>query len=516
MKYNKGFTMIELLVTMAILGGISTLKIKETIAENKKVETYKLMDQAYSIVEAVDRRISIDGYEPTNWQQEEWLSETDIVENLINKELVSQYSTTCLNGEWTPLINSERMVKIIDCGLWETRKDTGENFSANFTIDGSGFIQKFDLLMDFDATSSYFDNFLNIKYSINKLKNNIGKEITGIHSVDMVDKTSRIVITSHECISDLPNCGILFSLNRSGGNEYVRVDGENSMIASNLTFVDTIGQSALKCQKWENEYRDGTGLWTLNPEVNCGVGIYKNTGDVMSIEAVADNGTFRNVLLNKTCIVYQTSGNSVADLGKRSPCGILEDSGVIYQVIDNVSADTAVFNNLQTAYSVSERVTSANVAANTMDITVANIERIISPLINASVVKISNELNVSGTANLSSTSVNGTLVSYGNSIFQNGTIFEGATLFNDHSHFKSSAQVDGNLSSKTLNVNNGLIANGESKINKAVVSYTMNVATKTANSSCSNKSGYGLITVTSSGDLMTCKSNKWVIFDPNE
>tara|TARA_Y100001960_G_scaffold332700_1_gene434295 strand:+ start:19908 stop:21644 length:1737 start_codon:yes stop_codon:yes gene_type:complete len=424
---KNGFTLVESVIALSLAGAGTTLLLAHQSEESKKTEALIFANEVTSIVNAVDHRVAIDGYDPSLWSKTSWSNEEDIVKNLISKDLVS-VDSNCSGGSWVPTIASEAKTKLTECNLWKNRKNIDMSMSANMNLDSVGFIQSFDLVFKITNDKDFEDYFINIKRGLANVKANPNKEIAGLHTYNLISLSTSKDITASECFNDPSDCAFKASFNRSGGNEYLRVDGENSMIGSHISFVDTKGNAPLKCIRWENTNRDGTGVWTQKSDENCGVGIYNKTP--VSVEITADTGTFKNVVLDKECVVYEWNGSNIVDNGKRSPCGMTNNGSEIYQTVENSIANTATFNELY---------------SETAEINVAKISEIQTALLNAEVVNIKTELKV-----------------------------EGESVFNGIVNVNNDLKVSGKTTTKDLTVTNNtnvknLVATGNSNLNNVTI-----------------------------------------------
>lgn len=360
---KNGFTLFEALLSVMVLGSISTGIILKEVENRNQNERLRFIDEAMSIVKAVDHRIAIDGYDPDLWTKLKWDNEEDIVNSLIKEDLISQYHDKCSGGKWKPAINSENNTKLIECNLWQSRKNNGETIKAELREDSLGFIQGFDLFISFDDIANFKKYFRDIKYSLNQISVNPSQEISGIYINNLVSTSSGVDISSYECINDPVDCSIKLSLERSGGNEYLRADGSNSMIGEHLTFIESKGQSPLKCLRWSNTQRDGSGIWSKIDDEDCGIGIYTETNQPVMVDVVADTGTFKNVLLDQNCIYYQWNGSEVVNSGTTKPCGISNDGSEVFQVVpnsynENIHTDKLYSNTIHTKSLITETLSS--------------------------------------------------------------------------------------------------------------------------------------------------------------
>ncbi|EPF5720257.1 hypothetical protein ACSTAT_001534 [Vibrio cholerae] len=502
---KNGFTLFEALLSVMVLGSISTGIILKEVENRNQNERLRFIDEAMSIVKAVDHRIAIDGYDPDLWTKLKWDNEEEIVNSLIKEDLTSQYHDKCSGGNWKPAISAENNTKLISCNLWGSRRNFGETIKAELREDSFGFIQGFDLLISFDDEANFKKYFRDIKYSLNQISVNPSQELSGIYINSLVSTSSGVDIDSYECINNPLDCSIKLSLERSGGNEYIRADGGNSMIGAHLTFIESKGQSPLKCLRWSNTQRDGSGVWSKVDDEDCGIGIYEQTGQPVMVDVVADTGTFKNVVLDKLCKVYQWNGSEVADAGISTPCGMTNNGTEIYQITNRVIA-----NELE-----SVNIKGSNINAKNLKVNIANIDQIITPILNAEYIEVSKQLEVKGNSFL-----RGDLLVTGNTTM-NGNLDLSGVLSGGKSYFtelnstdatiSNNLKVDETTETKNLKVNNTLTATtanlSTTNATNLTVSDTMKVNKRaTEGEACSD---VGLLATTTTGDLLTCVSGKW-------
>jgi hypothetical protein len=471
---KKGVTLVESLVALAVGGAAVTGVIVKTAEETEKDLTVNLIHDAIKIVYAVDHRIAIDGYDIELWNSNSWSSLSDINSDLIQRELTSKFNSQCSNGQWEPSLNTERNRVLIPCGLFENRPENGVLMSAELITDETilapnekNYIKDFNLYISFENQESFRDNIKNIKYAINTFKSDSQKEISGIHNFDLHSMSKNKSISFEECTSTPTDCAFKLSLNRSGGFEYLKVDGSNSMIGSHLSFVETKGQAPMKCQKWTNTNTDFTGVWSLE-NVDCGIGIYE--GSPLLVEVAAENGTFRNIVLDKKCKKYENESGKIKSTTDEVPCGILRspkgtDIEVI-QVVDKTMSekllakelysengeindlevndlnviDTATFNEITSNLTEADKLNVQN-TLNNLGITVFNGEVVFEKSVELEgVVNMGSNLSVGGdlTVNgdstflkpisLKDTTITGSLIVNENTIFKDNSNFSNLTV----------------------------------------------------------------------------------------
>ncbi|MBM26312.1 MAG: hypothetical protein CL760_11700 [Chloroflexi bacterium] len=468
MKQNrkKGFTLIESLIALTITGGTVGLVISNSAEENEREAGMKLIQEMNQVVNAIDHRIAIDGYEPDLWGTDrKWKNIKEVSDKLIKQQLNSKESK-CFGGKWEPSIESEEKTQLLPCGLWAgLNKKIGGDISAEMNIDPVGFIQNFNLYFEFLSEKDFTKYFQGIKKGMKYFEIKDKRELSGSHFITFVKNSKRDeAISASECIKLKEECVVKATFDRSGGNEYVRVDGTNSMIGAHLTFIESKGEKTpLKCIRWENTSTNSISAWK-SEEVDCGIGVYNKDSSPILVDTVTNTGTFNNIILDKECKVlkWDESNKKVIDTGKVSACGIFKNKDdlkggtlsemEIYQVVDNVIAEKGTFNILNVA--------------------IGNIESITADTINTSVLDVMKELNVNGKSEFQDlVNINSDLNITGETTTTNLTV-KGDTNLNNLSVIGNTnlnnvtihdLEVTGDTNLNTVNVSGDLVVDGSIK-----------------------------------------------------
>ena len=476
-KNNKnGFTLFETMLSIGILGSVSVAALQYSADQIEKSKIQNFVKNINDVVNAVDARIAIDGYDPDLWNKLSWNDESDIIDNLVKKDL--QTNSNCTGGSWTPSVNAESSTVLLPCNFSLSANKMDFEINSKIENDSAGFIQKFEIVTNFKSQESFQKNLINLRTAMRDIDTYEKRERSGSHSMYFVNKNdTNDEITSFECINDLTNCSFKAVFDRSGGNEYLRADGANSMIGEHITFIESKGQSPMKCIRWANTDRSGTGVWTQTLDEDCGIGIYKNDPHPVMLDVVADTGTFKNILLDKECNLYAWNGSNVVDTGGTSPCGINNTTGDVYQVVKNA-----------TSYRIDTvDIYSDNSSSNKADFAIANIGDLIAQTIKVNTIDVLNELKTDliksyATNNVtfdSNVTINDILIAGNNVNIAGDTYGEGEAYFR------------GNIISE-----NSLISNKSIQIKEV----------NTENSSCPIN---GSLSVTADGGLLNCVSGIW-------
>lgn len=444
---KKGFSLVEALLVMGVstAGAIGTIQYNQD--KSNKLENTNMVLDISNIINAIDQRITIDGYNVSSWSKTSWSNESEIVSDLLLKELIASGSS-CSGGNWIPSLSTMNTKNLVDCNLWQQRRGLDLDMSAAFKLDSVGFIQDFDFFLSFNNVEDFNDNFLDYKYALTKSLEKNKKEVSGIHSYELVEKGNSLnKLTSQQCVARTTDCSFKVSFNRSGGAEYMRSDGDNSLINDHLTFIETKDSAPINCLRWKNTKRDGTGVWEEELIEECGVGIYRNASNPVMVDVLADTGTFKNITLDKSCIVYEWNGSNVVDSSSTSPCGITNSGTEIIQVVENTIAKTATVKDIYLEKGF------INIAeTDLLSVRVSDINEIITTEINTEIALISNELNVDGVSILKNSDINGL------SDFNSQVSFNSIADFNSLSTFKSDLSINQSTTIKDVNVKNNLFA----------------------------------------------------------
>lgn len=339
---KKGFTLFESLLAFGITASISAGALKVIASEMEDDKQKMTAIELVSIVNAIDSRLSIDAYNSGLWTKTEWTNSTELVDDLLRKQLVS-VDSRC-KGEWIPELLNKNDTQLVDCNLWN-KIPYGMNASANMKLDGSGYINDFNLVLAFKTDKHFEDKFMNIQKVLSKTRSLTKKESAGSQFYSFAEKSTLNEVTKVECMGLKSECVLLGNFNRDGVNGYVRIDGSSSIVANHLSFVETKEDNTpIQCMLWHKD--TVTSAWNSTQE-DCGIGVYSKDGTPIPVEVAVNGLTTDNVLLDKECNVfgYDVALKTVVDTAKKSPCGMLNDGSVI-QIVDKVNAAEGYFDKI--------------------------------------------------------------------------------------------------------------------------------------------------------------------------
>lgn len=453
---KNGFTLIESMIALSITASIAGVTINEVSDHNKDIYGKKIALDINNILNAVNNRIAIDGYDPDLWINTSWADRHIIRNELIKKEL-NTINSICPNGKWNPIGTSNDDITLLNCDLYKNESNIDINLSAEITTDTLDFINGFNIYFSFNNENDFKSYYQGLKRGIREISMSNQKEISGTHTYYFVESSNRNnIISTNQCISNPLNCEFKASYSRIGGGEYIRADGSNSIIGENLTFIETKSSDApLKCLRWKNNIdrdRYNTGIWKVE-EDDCGVGIYKTKNNKNEIALIADTGTFKNILLDKSCNRYSWNGSDVLTVSTANPtpCGTTSDGSYIYQVVDNTEATQGLFKHLRASEIGAKEILTKDLIAENITV---------------DVIKSLNELNFESVANFKK------LVNFDeNVVFDKELKIESTGKFIN----KGYTDLEHVTINKNLNVAGAVSINGKTDINNILSAHHLDI-----------------------------------------
>lgn len=419
-KNKSGFTLVETMAVVSILGLVSLAGIKSFSDYRERESARQSANEIKKILNGVDHRLLIDGYDISKWNSTSWSNKNEIVDSLIKKELNAKESKC--GGMWEPTNIKYSKIETVDCSLWEHKSPLNFDISASLIPDSTGFINHFYMDFKFKDVDHFAKEFDKIPSILNQLKaSNEGKSGTFSYSLqDSYDNE----ITKVGCINLGVDCKLRAEFHRLGGSEYIRVDGSNSMINEHLTFIESKSASApLQCLRWYEDTSDST--WK-SESVDCGIGIYEKSP--MIVESITNTSTAKRIMLDKECDVldYDDTTKKVIRTGHTQPCGLSNNGTEAIQVLDSSYIQNAYYDKIFANEGHVDSLTSDEFTSN-----IANIETLISNNIRAKAVE-TDVLKVNLQAEIKK--------------FIGNTEFDGIVTFNNETTFKEKSKFENGVS----------------------------------------------------------------------
>lgn len=410
-KNISGLTLFETLLSLSIAMSLIASFLYWYLEQQREQQATIFGKDIVAIITAFDKRIHVDGYDINNFKNgTEWFGSVAVI-GMLDSEFIAINSSCAKPNNWKPVLDNEKGTKLLPCKFW-SKIPYGFIARARITADSDGFIKDFTLIFRPKSDTAFLENFRFYNRAKITATANNSQNITGGHHFHFAaanDPSTKI--TNRECFVLKADCTLVATYNREGGNEYLRVDGTNSMLGSAVAFKESKGQDRLRCMKWEKNII--SSAWEAKT-VDCGIGIHNETGSPVAVDIAVNSSTSQRVMLDRLCPVFTHSEESITKTGQTAPCGTLsqEDGGtqVAYQVIDTISAGKGLIQRLYT-------------------------DTIFSETINTNYINVKNDLAVSG-----------------NSILEGKLNVSGKAEFGDHLLLKK-IEVVGNKCSP-----NGLIS----------------------------------------------------------
>ncbi|EIV8508204.1 prepilin-type N-terminal cleavage/methylation domain-containing protein [Vibrio parahaemolyticus] len=346
---KRGVTLIETMIAVSVMGTLGAGVINMQMEKNANENAERYGSELAKTLKAFDNRLYIDGYDADVWTKKNW-NLSNFNSDFLAKQLNASGSK-CGTTEWNPTNAVDTSFKTMPCdGLWK-RMPYGLIPNASISEDSGRNIDQFNLVLSFKNDDHFEEEFTNVRKMLRSANRSTNDGVAGIHEYSFIDKTSLGEITTTECINAKSNCALQASFNRAGGTEYLRADGQNSVIGSNISFIESKGQAPMKCARW---VKSSSGTWSLKDKTDsspeeCGIGIYKKTGEPLLAEVLADTGTFQTVALNKSCskMEFNASTGLFEASADKVPCGLMNDGSEAVMVLDNIHANQVFLNEIK-------------------------------------------------------------------------------------------------------------------------------------------------------------------------
>lgn len=521
---EKGLSLFETLLSISITIILFSTFIYFYLDYQREQRSIVFGKQVVSIITAFDKRIHVDGWDVNYFKNgTEWTNANTFIE-MLNTEFIAKNTSCGTSKSWVPVLEKEKNTQLIPCNMW-SKIPYEFKVRAKINVDETGYIKQFIVTFQPKSTDDFLENFRFYNKAKMAANTNDSLNVTGGHHyyfATLADMTTRVSVT--QCMVLKSDCVLVGVYDRQGGYEYLRVDGQNSILNATITFKESKNSSKQQCFKW---FKSSAGVWS-NSQVDCGIGIYTKTGHPVSVDVAVVNTTQSRVLLDKSCNVYGLTGHTV-EAKNTSPCGILRtDSGTdIYQVVDIVSAKEGYIQTLYNTDIISNKI-NTQYAEVMKDLTVTGKTYLNDTLTVNAIANINNTLNVTGNINgQSNLNINGN-GGFGGGVIANGAITAGQTITSINGNINATSGAvnarDGNFSNNlgtnTLNVNSTANFQGVTNMNSTVnIQGTTNVNGRfnineylamnkvvTANTGCSP---IGIVARNSLGQLLTCQSGIW-------
>lgn len=348
-KKTKGMSLFETLLSLSVVILIVMSSLYWYLENQRAQKAIIFGKDIVSIITAFDKRIHLDGWDIDNFKNgKEWIGTPSIL-NMLNTEFIAKESSCGNEKSWVPVLTKEKSTQLLPCNIW-SKIPYDFITKSIITPDEDGFIKTFKIIFQPKSLKSFEENFIYFNKAKIAANANDSLNVTGGHQyyfASIFDSEKKI--TNAECFKLKSECTLIAKYDREGGNEYLRVDGTNSMIGSAVTFKESKGHDKLLCIKWEKN--TSNSAWE-SKTVECGIGIHKKTLTPVTVDIAVNSSTNQRIMLNRLCPIFTHTDDMLIDSAATAPCGILsqDDNGkeVAYQVIETASANKGLIKTLYT------------------------------------------------------------------------------------------------------------------------------------------------------------------------
>lgn len=344
-KLNKGFTLFEVLIVLVLLTGFVFIFLQMDLTIDQKQNKRKVGNQLNQIIEAIDKRVSIEGKEISKWSNNVW--EGEEVKNFLRGELVGNKNTTCgkvdgwnptldLKGidpnseeglELTYLLEQAQSTKLLPCSFWAIYPNKIVP-KIEILDDGVGNISNFVLSFKFDSLEDWEKEFKDFNQSF--IFGRDQKITTLLTSKEyFYANNSKNKLSLKQCIDLKEDCNFIVDIkigSNKNDDKKFKIDSSNSF-ETNLGFAKSIKENEkIECN-----------IWTLNKNVNPAVweseltacGVTGGSSGFKEVALLGENIDSESVIIKGNCNSYSEDFSSI-----KAECGMYKDSIVQLNVIN--------------------------------------------------------------------------------------------------------------------------------------------------------------------------------------
>lgn len=344
-RIQKGFTLIEVLIVLILFTGFVLIFLQMDLAIDDKQNKRKVGNQLNQIVTAIDKRLSIEGKELSNWSTTEWQGED--VKKFFREELVGYENQTCGQAEgWKPkldlkgiapeseegksltyLLEQAKTTKLLPCSFWAIYPNK-INPTVKVLNDGNGNVSNFFLSFKFENIDDWKRNFKDFNQSFVFARDK--KSITLLTTKEYYyTNNAQNKISFKECVDLKENCNFIIDIklgSEASDDKKFKVDSSNSF-ETDLGFAKSIKENdQIECN-----------IWTLNRDVNpatwesktTACGVTGGSNGFKEVALVGNDIDAENIIIKGQCKEYSEDLSSI-----NSECGMYQDSIVQLSVIE--------------------------------------------------------------------------------------------------------------------------------------------------------------------------------------
>lgn len=342
-KNNNGFSLIELLIVLMITASIVAYAMQRQAEEIRKDAGKNLGKKMHEMIQTLDTRFFVDGYDEENF--------IDIDGNSLDKDIehpLFQFIKEQMYTDNHPCVNDSNWINdpdapantyygLSNCNMFPGDrlpfkiKDASVNFELTF-FGGLDAIKRINI--DFNISESQ-DFMLELTEAVENAKKIDVQNVTGMHEFYFYDKLNNQIISPSKCIDAINNgleCFIRAAIDTkaSDGSEYAKVNGANKF-RGDIAFAaspdgDVANGDLDSCFVWS--YTPSLDEWSLlevledendpasalTTNIPCGIQYYEgedesgNASQVVSL-ASRDISVNRSITIDQECA--QTTFNNV-------------------------------------------------------------------------------------------------------------------------------------------------------------------------------------------------------------
>lgn len=434
----KALTLVEALLALTLVAGALFAYMYQNRQDIAKQNRDVFATDMVTVIKAIDQKVHVDGpllkkptnfeddvtgragtqYEPSFWDTPDktlMASAKTVsgktlvyfdtnVPTVLNKLFVARKNNTCGAGDgWVPVPEKESKTALIPCGLWKSRvpfnmtpklylqyqttaiTPSAQSRTPSNTVQND-YLTSAYLTMQFKTAAEMKGKYASIADILDRLDRvNRDNQATGTMDYYFALTTSTsgdanaagldVKVSPLACYASAANCVIVGRWRLKGGEENLRLDGMNSMVASEITFKLGDKQSSQKamCKRFtktadENTNQTVPGLdtaavpnapWIFEENIPCGIGMIETEGsgghspaadNLYSVTTLSGSSNFKGLTLDRQCNNFDLNGDGlIYNLSTTTPCGIIHNTtGGVDQIIlytNEIQAQEGIFGD---------------------------------------------------------------------------------------------------------------------------------------------------------------------------
>lgn len=387
-RKNKGFTLLEAMIYIIVFALITIFLLNYDKRIDDEQNNRKIARQINDITSAIDKRISIEGKDVSNWKNgTQWTTDLQF-RQFLRQELVGINNDTCGTPQgWNPVValngleptsdegkklkeleTEAKETKLVPCSMWAVYP-YDVHPTAKILSDTNNEITAINLNFKFNNEADFNKNFRLFSLAFKVAKDQDSNEVLISKNFFYSNFATQSKINVSQCLALKQNC--VLNLNMTLGTEdskadKFKVDSSNNF-KTNLGFANgknfdssSDTNNILKCNIWEEI---SPGKYAPN-SVECGV-TGGNNG-YKQVNLIGANLDTELVQIKGECNIYPTD---TTQAGITTECGMFKNGNIVQITTNQEKSKNLTANIIYTNIFNTNNLSVKNDATVTQDYT---------------------------------------------------------------------------------------------------------------------------------------------------